>query len=65
MKNIYIATLLVLFFCATSILANDWGEIRYTHSAVNVRASRSAKSEIVAKLKIGQKMYLMFKQKMN
>ncbi|GMR24928.1 MAG: hypothetical protein BMS9Abin39_0199 [Ignavibacteria bacterium] len=62
MRKGYILTLtvLILFFNAFSIFAQEWGTIRYVHSTTNIRAGRSTESRIVGQLKAGQKIIADF-----
>jgi len=48
--------------CTSSSYAGEWGNIRYVHSSTTIRAERSAKSKVVARLKAGEKIKVDFQK---
>jgi hypothetical protein len=58
MEKNYIAVLLIVTIIAYPILAHaqNWGEGRYAHSVINIRADRTTESKVVGQLIPGQKI---------
>jgi len=52
----YILPIVVILVYTSSLIAQDWGMIRYAQSRVNIREKRSTKSSIVGQLKSGEKI---------
>ena len=59
-RLILVAAVSVL--CTSSSYAGEWGNIRYVHSSTNIRAERSAKSKVVARLKPGEEIKVDFQK---
>ena len=52
----------IFVLCTSSLYADKWGNIRYVHSSTTIRAGRSAKSKVVARLKAGEEIKVDFQK---
>lgn len=59
-RLLLVAAITVL--CTSSSYTGEWGNMRYVHSSTNMRAERSAKSKVVARLKPGEEIKVDFQK---
>lgn len=54
--NKHIIPIILILIYTSSLIAQDWGVIRYAQTTVNIREKRSTKSSIVSQLQSGEKV---------
>ena len=52
----HILQIILILISTSSLIAQDWGVIRYAQTTVNIREKRSTKSSIVGQLQSGEKV---------